>query len=317
MPRLDQHLTSLYPDQSRAAVQRWIRDGRVTVDGVVVTKTGFALEAQMALAVDLPDAPAPVEELRAQEIGLSILYEDDDLIVVDKPAGMVVHPAPGHQEGTLVNAVLHHVPNLAGVGGERRPGIVHRLDRETSGVIVVAKNDAAHRNLQAQFKARSVYKEYIALVEGGINPPDGIINAPMGRNPRDRKRQAILPADPDTGESEGRDAITEYHTTATYHAMGQGGAGRMTFSLLRVVLHTGRTHQIRVHLAWRKHPVVGDTLYGPKKPRLPIKRTFLHAYKLRIRLPSCNEEREFTAPIPEELQSLLDKLETQTVRITP
>lgn len=316
MPRLDHHLTTLYPDQSRAAVQRWIRDGRVTVDGAVITKTGFALEDGMAVVVDVPDAEPAPSGVIAQEIPLKIIYEDDDLIVIDKQAGMVVHPAAGHADGTLVNAVLHHAPELAGVGGEKRPGIVHRLDRGTSGVIVVAKNDAAHRNLQAQFKARTVYKEYIALVEGGINPPDGIINAPMGRHPADHMRQAILPADAITGETEGRDAVTEYHTTATYHALALGGAGRMTFTLLRVVLHTGRTHQIRVHLAWRKHPVVGDTTYGPKKSRLPLDRPFLHAHKLRFKLPTTGEEREFVAPLPQDLTRLIDALDNATIRIS-
>lgn len=315
MPRLDHHLTSLYPDQSRAAVQRWIRDGRVTIDGIIVTKTGFALEEGMTVVVDAPEAPAPAEGIVAQEIPLDILYEDADLIVINKPAGMVVHPAAGHADGTLVNAVLHHAPEMAGVGGERRPGIVHRLDRGTSGVIVVAKNDAAHRTLQTQFKARTVFKEYIALVEGGINPPDGIINAPIGRHPADHMRQTILPPDAETGESEGRDAVTEYHTTAMYHALAQHGAGRMTFTLLRVVLHTGRTHQIRVHLAWRKHPVVGDVTYGPKKSRLPLDRPFLHAHRLRFTLPSTGEEREFVAPLPAELHALLDALEQATVRV--
>ncbi len=297
-------------------MQRWIRDGRVTVDGAIVTKTGFALEEGMAVVVDPPDAPAPAEGVLAQEIPLDILYEDADLIVINKAAGMVVHPAAGHADGTLVNAVLHHAPEMAGVGGEKRPGIVHRLDMGTSGVIVVAKNDAAHRDLQAQFKARTVFKEYIALVEGGINPAEGIINAPIGRHPVDHMRQAILPPDADTGESEGRDAVTEYHTTATYHALAQGGAGRMTFTLLRIVLHTGRTHQIRVHLAWRKHPVVADTTYGPKKSRLPLDRPFLHAHRLRFRLPSTGEEREFVAPLPAELHTLLDALERATVRVS-
>lgn len=315
MPRLDHYLTTQYPDQSRAALQRWIREGRVTVDGDVVTKTGFALEEGMAVLVDAPNTPPPPSAVQAQEIPLDILYEDDDLIVINKGAGMVVHPAAGHADGTLVNAVLHHAPEMAGVGGEKRPGIVHRLDRGTSGVIVVAKNDAAHRNLQAQFKARTVYKEYIALVEGGVTPPEGMINAPIGRHPVDHMRQAILPPDAETGESEGRDAVTEYHTTATYHALAQHGAGRMTFTLLRVVLHTGRTHQIRVHLAWRKHPVVGDVTYGPKKARLPIDRPFLHAHLLRFRLPTSGEEREFVAPLPPELTKLLDALDAASVRV--
>jgi 23S rRNA pseudouridine1911/1915/1917 synthase len=314
--RLDQFLVAQMPERSRSEVQRWVKEGRVavtTVDGALeAAKPALRLEAGMQLTLESPDGPAPVEALAPEAIGLSIVYEDDDLIVVDKPAGMVVHPAPGHESGTLVNAILFHAPHIEGVGGERRPGIVHRLDRETSGLIVVAKNDRAMRNLQAQFKARTVYKEYVALVEGGVEPASGIIDAPIGRHPVDRKRQAILPEDARTGQSLGRDAITEYHTLARYIAppgMVLGGAGRMTFTLLRVVLHTGRTHQIRVHLAWRKHAVVGDTLYGPHSSRLPLKRQFLHAHRLQLRLPSNGDAREFFAPLPADLQALLNRLE--------
>ncbi len=313
--RLDQYVAAQLPDRSRSEVQRWLKEGRVQVEGEPNAKASLRLEAGMAVHVEPPDAPAPVDDLAPEAIDLTILYEDDDCIVVDKPAGMVVHPAPGHESGTLVNAILHHCPQIEGVGGERRPGIVHRLDRETSGLIVVAKNDRAHRALQAQFKARSVYKEYLCMVEGGVEPASGIIDAPMGRHPTDGKRQAVLPPvlNPSTRESEslGRDAVTEYHTLARYVAppgMVQGGAGRMTFSLLRVVLHTGRTHQIRVHFAWRNHPVVGDTLYGPHSSRLPLKRQFLHAHRLRLQLPN-GEPREFTSPLPPDLQRLLDRLE--------
>jgi len=237
--------------------------------------------------------------------------------VINKPAGMVVHPSPGHASGTLVNAVLHHCPELEGVGGERRPGIVHRLDRDTSGLIVVAKNDLTHRDLQAQFKARTVYKEYLALLEGQLDPPAGLISAPIGRHPNDRVRQAILSPDPLTGESKGREARTEYHTLSIYSAPIRGsGTAIGIFTLARVILLTGRTHQIRVHFAWRKHPVAGDTLYGYKKQRLDLKRQFLHAHKLRLRMPG-NEggngiEREFVAPLPADLQSTLDYLEAQS-----
>jgi 23S rRNA pseudouridine1911/1915/1917 synthase len=323
--RLDQFLVGRLPDRSRSEVQRWVKEGRVALlegaesgppskagaSPLIPLRTSLRMAAGMAIQVDLPDAPAPVAELTAEAIALSIVYEDDDLLVIDKPAGMVVHPAPGHETGTLVNAVLHHVPTLEGVGGERRPGIVHRLDRETSGLIVVAKHDRAMRDLQAQFKARTVFKEYLCLVEGGMDPPAGIIDAPMGRHPTDRKRQTILPEDARSGTSLGRDAVTEYHTLERYSApasMVLGGAGRMTFSLLRVVLHTGRTHQIRVHFAWRQHPVVGDTLYGPRSPRLPLKRQFLHAHRLGLRLPTSGEERIFVSPLPADLQSLLDRL---------
>jgi len=240
---------------------------------------------------------------------LPILFEDADLLIIDKPAGMVVHPAPGHDHGTLVNAVLHHCPEIEGVGGERRPGIVHRLDKETSGLLVVAKNDRAHRHLQAQFKNRTVYKEYLTLLDGRIEPAQGRIIAPIGRHPVERKRQAVLPADPRTGESQGREAITDYRVQAYYSYTARGSTAVAHFSFVNVVLHTGRTHQIRVHFAWRKNPVVGDTLYGYRKQRLPIERQFLHAHRLRLQLPSSGEVREFVAPLPADLQAVLASLD--------
>ena len=308
--RLDQYLTAHFEGHSRTEVQRWIADGLVEVhsgEKQEKVKPGLRLETGMAIDVRVPEGPAPAPDLLAETIPLAIVYEDENIIVVDKPAGMVVHPASGHSSGTLVNAILAHCPEIAGVGGERRPGIVHRLDKQTSGLIVVAKNDRAHRDLQAQFKARTVYKEYLALVEGGLEPADGRISAPVGRHPTDRKRQAILPTDAYSGESAGRDAVTDYFSLGRY-SVRVGNAGRMTFTLLRIVLHTGRTHQIRVHLAWRKHPVLGDTLYGPKSPRIPLKRQFLHAHKLRIRIPMSGEEREFVSPLPADLSALLEKI---------
>lgn len=308
--RIDSWLTAQLPDRSRSEIQRWIKEERVAVRGACI-RASYRLEAGDQVAVDLPDSapqtnPASAD---AEDIPLHIVYEDDDLLVIDKPAGMVVHPAPGHSGGTLVNAVLHHAPGISGVGGEQRPGIVHRLDKETSGLIIVAKHDRAHRHLQAQFKQRTIYKEYVALVEGGLQPPAGRISAPIGRHPVDRKRQAVLPTNSIESSPKARDAVTEYHTMATFHLRPPGMASHMTFTLLRIVLHTGRTHQIRVHLAWRKHPVVGDTLYGPPTPRLPIARQFLHAQRLRLRLPTSGEEREFVAPLPEDLKLLLDSLQ--------
>jgi 23S rRNA pseudouridine1911/1915/1917 synthase len=254
-------------------------------------------------------AQKPVATLAPQPIPLDIIYEDDDLLVVNKRAGMVVHPAPGHTDDTLVNAVLHHCPDISGVGGEVRPGIVHRLDKETSGLIVVAKHDRAHRNLQAQWKARTVHKAYLALVEGRPDPAAGRIVAPIGRHPSDRKRQAVLPPDPMTGQARGREAVSEYHTLATFHSDPGGSGG--TYSLVEVVIHTGRTHQIRVHFAWRHHPVVGDTLYGYRRVRLPLDRQFLHAHILRFALPSSGEVREFVAPLPADLQRVLDGLQEE------
>ncbi|MBP7960760.1 MAG: RluA family pseudouridine synthase [Caldilineaceae bacterium] len=302
--RLDRWLTDALPGRSRNEVQRWIKEGAVTVDGEAV-KPKLALEVGQRVQVTVPDVAE--SSMVAQAIELTILFEDNDLLVVNKPAGMVVHPAPGHADGTLVNAILHHCPEIEGVGGERRPGIVHRLDKETSGLIVVAKNDAAHRNLQAQFKARTVHKEYLALVEGHVQPANGRINAPLGRHATHRKMQAVLPVDAITGVSPGREAVTDYKVLGFYS--GQTGSGAANFTLIRAILHTGRTHQIRVHMAWFKHPIVGDTLYGFRRQRLPIKRHFLHAHTLRFRLPGSGEEKEFVAPLPAELQKIIDQFQ--------
>ncbi|MCO5213314.1 MAG: RluA family pseudouridine synthase [Caldilinea sp.] len=306
--RLDRWLAEQLPDRSRSEIQRWIKEGLVAVDGQIA-RASARLEQGQQIELAIPEI-APPADLAPEALPLTIVYEDDDLLVVDKPAGMVVHPAPGHSGGTLVNAVLHHCPQIEGVGGERRPGIVHRLDKETSGLIVVAKNDHAHRFLQDQFKDRTVYKEYLALVEGRLTPERGRITAPIGRHPDDRKRQAVLPVDPQTGVSAGRDAITDYNVLGVYAAPGtSSGAPATTFSLVSAELHTGRTHQIRVHFAWYKHPIVGDTVYGLRKQRLKLDRHFLHAHRLRLRLPSTGEAREFVAPLPAELQAILDQLE--------
>jgi 23S rRNA pseudouridine1911/1915/1917 synthase len=305
--RLDRWLATQLPDRSRSEIQRWIESGLVQVAGNP-TKASYKLELGDTIEVELPPAPAP-STLQPAALPLTILYEDEDLLVVDKPAGMVVHPAPGHSGDTLVNALLHYLPTLAGVGGEQRPGIVHRLDKETSGLIVVAKHDQAHRSLQAQFRDRTVFKEYLALVEGYVEPAQGRINAPIGRHPTDRLRQAILPADPFTGETRGRPAITDYRVIGYYATSARDPGGRANFSLISAVIHTGRTHQIRVHFAWRKHPVVGDMLYGYRKQRLAVPRQFLHAHRLRFRLPSSGAEREFVSPLPDDLQAVLVRLE--------
>jgi 23S rRNA pseudouridine1911/1915/1917 synthase len=302
--RLDRWLTAKISGRSRSEIQRWIDEGRVEVDGKL-GKPGRKIEAGQEIRVSIP----PVDEsaLEAEAIPLKIVYEDDDLMVIDKPAGLVVHPAPGHSGGTLVNAILHHLPGLEGVGGERRPGIVHRLDKQTSGLIVIAKHDRSHRFLQRQFAARTVHKVYLALLEGQISPENGRISAPIGRHPIHRKRQAVLPVNPQTGETKGREAITEYHTIGLYSTrLNSGEIGN--FTLVEAVLHTGRTHQIRVHFAWMKHPVVGDTLYGYRRQRIPLDRQFLHAHKLRFQLPATGETREFIAPLPEELQQILDQM---------
>jgi 23S rRNA pseudouridine1911/1915/1917 synthase len=304
--RLDRGLAGALPERSRSEIQRWIKEGRVLIRGETA-KASLKLAAGDVVTIELPDEPQDCG-LLAEDVILAVIYEDADLLVVDKPAGMVVHPAPGHSGGTLVNAVLHHCPDIAGVGGERRPGIVHRLDKDTSGLIVVAKNDMAHRNLQAQFKARSVFKEYLTLLEGKLRPAQGRISAPIGRHPTERKRMAVLQPGA-ARERDGREAVTSYRVLGVYSASVHGrNTSLATFSLVSAVLHTGRTHQIRVHFAWMQHPVVGDTLYGLRTPRLPLDRQFLHAHRLRLRLPSSGDEREFVAPLPADLQKLLDSL---------
>ncbi len=311
--RLDRWLTDQFEEESRSAIQRWIAEGLVTVDGLRAGKTGMPLEAGAVIKVVAP--PTPVESsLRPEDIPLNIIFEDKDLLVIDKPAGLVVHPGPGHAAGTLANAVLHHCPQLEGIGGEKRPGIVHRLDKGTSGVIVVAKNDTAMRFLQEQFAGRTVYKEYLALLEGRIEPPRGRIDAPIGRHPTRRQRMAVLPAPSGlrgatgTGGSAAgaREAVTEYECLQVYEDLSSGQTVR--FSFVRAHLHTGRTHQIRAHFAWRNCPVAGDTEYGYKRPRLSLKRPFLHAHRLGIRLPGTAEQRVFESPLPAELQRILDRL---------
>lgn len=295
-------------DVSRSQLQHWIKDGNVQLNHAAV-RPAYKLEGTEQIQIQIPHV-AEVPTLVAEEIPLNIVYEDSNLIVIDKAAGIVVHPAPGHSSGTLVNAILHHDPHMAGVGGERRPGIVHRLDKDTSGLIVVAKNDATHRYLQTQFQARTVYKEYLALLEGSTSPEKGRISAPIGRHPTERKRQAILPADPVTGKSKGREAVTDYETIGIYSGKSRDGMGVANFTLARIILQTGRTHQIRVHMAWRKNPVVGDVTYGFRKQRLAIARQFLHAHRLRLRLPDTDAEREFVSPLPADLQRIADALES-------
>jgi len=306
--RIDRWLADRMPERSRSEIQRWIRQGLVRIEGWPV-KAGQRVESGQQITVEIP--PSPVETTLAPEaISLNIVYEDDDLLIIDKPAGMAVHPSPGHASGTLVHAVLHHCPQIEGVGGEQRPGIVHRLDKDTSGLIVVAKHDYAHRFLQAQFKDRTVYKQYLALVEGRLTPSRGRINAPIGRHPTHHTRQVVLPPDALSGTSAGREAITDYEVLAVYAAPLQGAGNAIaTFSLVRAEPHTGRTHQIRVHFAWLQHPVVGDVLYGFKRQRLLLKRHFLHAHKLRLRLPGDGKVHEFTSPLPPDLQAVLDQLQ--------
>ena len=290
--RLDQALTEALADFSRAQVQRLIKDGMVR-SGTMPVKASQRLEEPLTVVVTLLEVQETA--LVAENIPLTILYEDENMLVVDKPAGLVVHPAPGHDSGTLVNAVLHHCPDLPGVGGERRPGIVHRLDKDTSGLIVVAKHDQALRHLQAQFKARTVAKTYLALVEGTPNPAAGEIDAPIGRNPRQRKRMAVIR--PGTSAT-ARAAQTSYETLTAYD----------DFTLVACYPHTGRTHQIRVHMHHIGHPLVGDTIYGRRNQQIKLRRHFLHASGLTLRRPGDDAEMTWTSPLPTALQRVVDRL---------
>lgn len=288
--RLDLALVDHLPDYSRSRLQAFIRAGHVRVDGATVTKPGNKLVGGELIEVRVPE-PAPAD-LVPEAIPLDVIFENEDILLVNKPAGMVVHPSAGHHQGTLVHAALAHVPDIRGVGGKRRPGVVHRLDKNTSGLILLAKNDHAHRNLQAQFKHREVEKTYLALVDGGPPTPSGRVEAPIARDSRHRKKMAVVP------EGQGRRAVTVYHTAERFKS----------HTLLEVHPHTGRTHQIRVHLAFLGCPVVADQVYGRKKSSLRLERQFLHAANLRFKLPGEDREREFHAPLPKELVDILDQL---------
>ncbi len=296
--RLDKIVAASLPELSRTQAQRLIEEGRVTVEGKAVTKPAARLEREAAFEVHLPP-PAPASH-QPEDIPLDIVFENSDLLVVNKPAGMVVHPAAGHVGGTLVNAVLGHDPDLEGVGDEQRPGIVHRLDKDTSGLIIVAKNDLAHRELQRQFKDREIKKVYVALVDGHLPTPTGRIEAAIGRDPRDRKRMAVVP------EARGRLALTEYRVVETFAA----------HSLVEADLLTGRTHQIRLHFAYLRCPIVGDTVYGRRTPSLPLARQFLHAARLTLTLPGSRERLTIAAPLPAELAQILEQLRHDKIKGT-
>ena len=290
--RLDKVLTEQLPDLSRTQIQRLLKEEQILVNGRPA-KANLKLEGGEQVTITLPE---PEEtELVPEAIPLDIRYEDEDMLVINKPAGMVVHPAVGHSSGTLVNAILAHCPDLPGIGGEKRPGIVHRLDKETSGLIVIAKNELALRHLQAQFKDRTVGKQYLALVDGQVQPPTALIDAPIGRDPRQRKKMAVIPFG---SSAHSRPAQTQYDTVTGYD----------DYTLLRCELFTGRTHQIRVHLAYIGFPIVGDKVYGRRKPSIPLKRHFLHAAVLQLKRPSDNEELTLHAELPPELDAILKKL---------
>jgi 23S rRNA pseudouridine1911/1915/1917 synthase len=265
--RLDKFLVGLLQEFSRSRIQGLIADGFVDVNGEAAKKAGQTLESGFNVTVRIP--PTSPTDLVAEDIPLDILFENDDLIVVNKPAGMVVHPAAGHESGTLVNAILGYDPDLEGIGGEERPGVVHRLDKETSGLILLAKNERAHRWLQDQFRLRKVEKTYLALVDGKPPTPSGRVEAYIGRDPSHRKRMAIV------SESRGRESISEYKTVENFKG----------HTLLEFRPLTGRTHQIRLHCAFLGCPIVGDEIYGKRHSSIELGRHFLHANLLKIVMP--------------------------------
>ena len=288
--RLDKYLVECLPEFSRSRLQSLIKDGKVLVNGVPAHKAGQMIEAKTTLQVSLPE---PISTTLVPEaIPLDIIFENEDVLVVNKPAGMVVHPAAGHFSGTLVHAALAHAPKMEGIGGEGRPGVVHRLDKDTSGLILLAKNDAAHRWLVNQFKGRKVEKIYLTLVDGHPPSRTGRVEASIGRSSAHRQMMAIVPA------SHGRQAVTEYRTLETFPS----------HSLLEVHPVTGRTHQIRVHMEFLGCPVAGDTIYGRRKSSLSLNRFFLHAVKLTVRLPGEKAPRHFEAPLPSELAEVLERM---------
>jgi 23S rRNA pseudouridine1911/1915/1917 synthase len=294
--RLDKYVAQMVPDLSRSRAQKLIEEGFVTVNGGIA-KQSYQVEAGDEIIVRVPP-PKPME-VKPEAIPLDIVYEDEDIIVVNKPAGMVVHPAYGHRTGTLVNAVLAHCPDLAGVEGDQRPGIVHRLDKDTSGLIIVAKHDEARRHLQSQFKRREVHKVYLALLEGHLEPTRGVIEAAIGRDKKRRKRMAVVEG--------GREACTEYRVVEYFgHRVGKVSR---PYTLVEAEPQTGRTHQVRVHFASIGHPLAGDPVYGFRRQRLsPLRRQFLHARTLGFRLPGSGEYVELTAELPDDLRVVLEEL---------
>lgn len=277
-------------DTSRTQIQIWIENGAVLVNGSAV-KTNYKLTDGDHITLTIPEAESV--EIVPEDIPLDIYYEDSDVVVVNKPRGMVVHPAPGHSSGTLVNALMAHCKDLSGINGELRPGIVHRIDKDTSGLIMAAKNDKSHTSLAAQLKEHSVTRKYLALVHGNLSHDQGTVDAPIGRDPHDRKMYTVI-------DRNSKHAVTHFHVVERFG----------DYTLLELKLETGRTHQIRVHMKFIGHPLVGDPMYGRSKG-LKIDGQALHAAVLGFVHPSTAEYKEFTAPIPDDMESLLHSLRSR------
>ena len=284
--RLDKVCSEIFSDYSRSQIKQLLEGGNITVNGKT-EKAKYKVKSGDLIRLEEPETKTL--ELRPENIPLDIVYEDDDVIVINKPQGMVVHPAPGHDEHTLVNALLYHCP-LSTINGTFRPGIVHRIDKDTSGLLMVAKNDKAHQSLAKQLKDKTNIREYVALVHGRIAEDEGTINAPIGRSLKDRKKQAVV--------KDGRNAVTHFEVLKRYR----------DYTFVKCILETGRTHQIRVHMKYIGHPLVGDPLYGPKKT-IKGNGQFLHAGKLGFVHPTTGKLLIFEAPLPKIFQECLEKLD--------
>ncbi len=290
--RLDRYLSEELPNLSRSRIQQLIEQGHVQLNGKVCTTKKTAVKAGDRISLEIPEAQ-PLE-LEPEDIPLDILYEDDQMLILNKSAGLVVHPAPGHQDGTLVNAILAHCPNLPGIGGVQRPGIVHRLDKDTTGAIAIAKTELAHQHLQAQLKAKTARREYLGVVFGSPKMETGTIDLPIGRHPIDRKKMAVVPV-----EQGGRAAVTHWKVK---ERLGN-------YTLMHFQLETGRTHQIRVHSAHIGHPIVGDPVYSSNRSvGVNLPGQALHAWRLRVQHPVSGEWIEVTAPPPQTFMTLLEVL---------
>jgi len=298
--RIDVFLSDNLPEISRTAVQKLIENGAVTVGGVPVRKGHKTIEGNIYIVTQCePEVSAVI----AQNIPLDVVFEDEDVIVINKPKGMVVHPAPGHADNTLVNALLYHCGNsLSGIGGVIRPGIVHRIDKDTSGLIIAAKNDAAHISLTAQLSERSITRKYSAIVCGVLKSDRGTVDAPIGRHPTNRKKQTV--ALPNMISTTSRPAITHYEVVSRFGENDNRGG----YTHVACKLETGRTHQIRVHMAHINHPILGDMVYGRKKPELGMSGQCLHSQMLRFTHPRINTPVELVAPLPDYFENLLTKL---------
>lgn len=287
--RLDKYLSGLMPEVSRSFLQKLLKQGQVTVNNKEV-KANYIIKEKDVIDLTIPKAVEP--EIMPENIPLDILYEDEDVLVVNKPKNMVVHPAPGHYTGTLVNAIMYHCKdNLSGINGVLRPGIVHRIDKDTTGSLVICKNDMAHNSLSEQLKKHSITRKYVAIVHGVLKEDSGTIEGPIGRNPNDRLKMAI-------NYQNGKEAVTHYRVLRRFEK----------FTFVECVLETGRTHQIRVHMASIHHPLLGDELYGPAKCPYKLQGQTLHAQTLGFVHPVSKEYIEVNAPLPEYFQQLLDKL---------